>query len=193
MKDIVEFSYHRYSHASRANAALIADRGARYGKSTSMLEWWFGNATHRVLYEDLTVANNSAWQGQVLRTLFNVDFSDLRHPVVHFADDTRLNKQYFRYVRMGAKRIGASASGAIGVRPTAFINTDGGYVVVVDTDGADNIAISGLPDGRYRVSYELENGGGESLPDPIVATQGKLTTSIPAGGVLTVAADRGKP
>lgn len=191
--NVVEVSYHRYRHSSRKNAERIAKTAAHYGKATSMLEWWFGNADHRVLYEDLAYGNNSSWQGRVLSTLFDVDLSDPKNPKLSFKPDVRLNRQYFHYIHFGATRIGATSQDENHIRPVAFINPDGGYVVVVSTDAAADLDLKGLPPGDYSVSYALESSDVLTPPVTVEAgADGALSTRIPGGGVITIAATGGE-
>lgn len=185
MDHIVEFSYHRYRNSSAENARRIGEAGKRHGKPTSMLEWWFRNGDYRVLREDLVVANNASWQGQVLRTLFDVDFADPKSPEVRIAPDTRLNLQYFRNIRFGAQRVGASSTDAENTRPSAFLNRDGSLVVVTDTRQAVELTIRGVPAGRYTVTYALENGA-TAAPREAATANGELLIEMPGRGVVTV-------
>lgn len=186
METIVEFSYHRYHNSNADNARKIAAAGKRYGKPTSMLEWWFKNATYEVLREDLVEAENSAWQGQVLRTLFDVDMKDPKAPKLSVASDTRMNLQYFRYIRMGAQRIGAESSDPTSTRPTAFINPDKSYVIVADTKGPVAMTIRGAPAGKYAVSYALKDRSVVE-PTPVETDEkGEIVVNMPGQGVVTV-------
>jgi hypothetical protein len=188
MEHVAEFSYHRYRNSTRENAQRIGDAGARYGKPTSMLEWWFGNGNYRVLREDLTTANNASWQGQVIRTLFKVDFADPKAQRVSIAQDTRQNLQYYRYIRFGAQRVGATSDDADYTRPSAFVNRDGGLVVVTDTKSAVALRIHGAPPGTYAVSFALVDGRFGEL-DPVVSDpNGDLLVKMPGAGVITVSA-----
>jgi hypothetical protein len=186
MENVAEFSYHRYRSSSAANARAIGKIGERFGKPTGMLEWWFKNGTYKVLREDLVQARNSSWQGQVIRTLFDIDFANPRAPVVTIASDTRMNLQYFRYIRLGAQRIGASSTDPRNTRPTAFVNSDGRMIVVADTKGAVTLTIRGARSGKYRVSYALDD---RSVVDPEVVTplaNGDVVVRMPGRGVITV-------
>lgn len=186
MENIVEFSYHRYHNSNADNANKIRVVGERFGKPTSMLEWWFRNGTYEVLREDLVDAGNASWQGQVLRTLFDVGFADPNRPVVSIAPDTRMNLQYFRYVRLGAQRIGAMSTDPGNTRPTAFINPDKSYVIIADTKGPVTLTIRGIPAGQYSVSYALQDG---SVVEPVpveTGVNGEITVRMPGRGVITV-------
>jgi len=180
-----ELSYHRYGGATAANLAQIVQRAQANGLKTAMLEFWFGQATHQVLHDDLKNGRNSAWQGTLLQELFSINLADVQHPAITLREDTRFNLQYYRYIRAGAQRIGAS-SVADPFDPVAFINTNGTYVVVVEAGGAGDVSVAGLPAGDYRVSYAIA-GRSEPASAPItVAPGGILRTTMPAAGVLTV-------
>lgn len=186
MAEIVEFSYHRYRNGSRAHAARIAARGARHNKPTAMLEWWFGLATPAVLYEDLTVANASAWQGQTIRMLFNVDQSDAAAPAFSIADDTRLNRLYFQAARIGAHRIEAHATDRNAAKPVAFLNPDGAAALVIAVDGARDVALAGLPPGVYAAAYELTDGGGGALAPVTIDAAGRGQLRTPGRGIVSL-------
>lgn len=194
MENIVEFSYHRYHNSNAENAKKIGETGARFGKPTSMLEWWFKNGTYEVLREDIVAAGNASWQGQVLRTLFDVNYADPKNPTLSIASDTRMNVQYFRYIRLGAQRIGAESTDANNTRPAAFINTDKSYVIVADTKGPVTLTIQGAPAGQYGVSYALDDRSVVE-PAPIQTdANGELTVKMPGRGVVTVySAEQQKP
>jgi len=179
-----EFSYHRYGGVSPANLQAIADRAATYSVNTSMLEWWF-NVSHQTLHEDVKIGVNSAWQGKVISGHFDIDDSDPENPTVEINNVTKFMRQYFRYIRAGAVRIEATSDdGAFD--PLAFINTNDVYVVVVKSDGADNISIDGLPANRYGIRYTTSSEYDVGFAHQIIGTGEPVTTSIPAAGVLTV-------
>ncbi len=185
---LVEFSYHRYKGRNQGNLKAIVKRAKKYNIDTSMLEWWFGHGTDDVLHQDLKVGMNSAWQGRVLKGLFDIKFNGTNPPVVTMRDEIRFNQQYFRYVRAGAQRIGTKSS-THNFDPLAFINKDGSYVVVVNAASGGNMTVSGLPEGNYHVSYTTEHRSENSQEDILVKSDGILHTSIPSEGVLTVFAE----
>lgn len=186
MTNMAEFSYHRYRGGSERTLRDIVDTAAEYGLSTSMLEWWFGKGTPEVLYQDLTIGRNSAWQGRVERGLH--DAEGWPDTPLRPKPEVRFNLQYFRYIRHGAVRISAT-SDTRGVEPVAFINSDGGYVVVVKTNAQKSIFIQGLPAGNYRVSYAVDKGSFSEEKPVSVDPEGRLSTSIPGAGILTIFAD----
>jgi hypothetical protein len=182
LADVAEYSYHRYGGMSVASLRGIAERATRHQLPTAMLEWWFGNATHYVLNQDLTVGRNSAWQGRTLGSLFDLQRWKPGSTLV-LNRDVRYNRHYFRYVRRGAVRIGATAHSP-DVRPVSFINTDGRYVVVAIAGRAAELQVVGLPAGRYGVWYSTDRQEVE-LPPVSVPAGGALNAAIPAAGVIT--------
>jgi len=180
-----ELSYHRYGGVSPANLQAIADRAVTHGVNTSMLEWWFGNSTYHVLHEDLTVGRNSAFQGEVLAGLFDIDTSDPQNPVVSIGGTTRFNRQYYKFVRAGAERIEATSNNG-DLEPIAFVNAGGSHVVVVKAAVGADFAVAGLPAGTYGIKYTTAGDYDVDLSDQTIGAGARLTTQIPDAGVLTV-------
>lgn len=180
-----EFSYHRYGGVSVANLQSIADRAVTYDLQTGMLEWWFDNATHDVLHQDLTVGRNATWQGSTLQSLFDTDTSDPLNPVVSITPIQKLIRQYFKFVRRGAIRIDATSDDAE-FDPIAFINTDGGYVVVIKADAGGAVTVAGLPAGTYARKYTTDAQFDIDLTDVSINDGEFLGASIPAAGVITI-------
>lgn len=186
-----EIAYHRYCGVSDENLRAIAERAQAHGLSTSMLEWWDPGNSHRTLHEDLKDGRNSAWQQATLvgvdepsgLGMATVNTSDPANPVVTTGSVSRYTSLYFRHVRQGARRIGAS-SDAPALDPLAFVNVNGTHVVVVNALNAGAFAVRGLPDGTYGISYAT----GETTADAeqtIVSGQ-SVSASIPAAGVITI-------
>lgn len=98
---------------------------------------------------------------------------------------TQFMRQYYRFVRPGAIRIGA-VSREEPFDPLAFINQDGGYVVVVKCNVGGAFSIGSLPGGTYGISYTTAGQFGVELPDPTIRSGQALQASILAAGVLTV-------
>jgi hypothetical protein len=186
-----EISYHRYVNANPQNLQQIANRAVQYGLNTSMLEWWFDNATYEVLYEDLTLGRNSAWQGHALDGLVTFDISDTTNIQIEVRDVVKYNRQYFKYVRKGAVRIGASSNNGL-LAPTAFVNSNGNYVVVVKAVLGSDFTVYGLPAGLYGIKYTTGSAGQPptaydvDLADVDVGVDGALSTGIPSGGLITI-------
>ncbi len=85
-----------------------------------------------------------------------IDQRDPNDPKGHLGHRTRFLRQYFKYIRAGATRVDAtSTSKRLG--PVAFVNRDGGHVVVVKATAGGPLVIEGLPAGTYVVCYATEN------------------------------------
>ena len=189
-------SYHRYKGPTLEGLQAIAQIGQQYNKPIAMLERLA--ATYETLHQDLTVGNNVAWQqygigfcnGETGGDYYYADESNPQNPVVHIDTDSKYFRQYFRYIRRGAQRIGAS-TGDSALDPIAFVHPDGRYVVVVKTTGGSNFTVNGLPAGTYGIRYttsaEAHANGGQ-----VTIAQGQgLSASIPARGVVTLYATSG--
>ena len=98
---------------------------------------------------------------------------------------TKFLRQYFKFIRMGAVRIGAGTDGS-DFDPLAFINTDGSYVVVIKAAKGGEIDINGLPQGSYDIAYTTDQKFDVHLPEMIIETGQSLMAAIPARGVLTI-------
>ena len=190
MDYVVEFSYHRYRGANRTTLRAISDLADKYDVGTAMLEWWFGRADHNVLHEDLEIGHNVAWQGRAFVGLFNVTNRNRPEPTFRLRKEVRYNAQYFRHIRHGATRIGATSSKKQKMAPLAFENTDGSTVLVIKASEGGDIAAFNLPAGAYEVSYAIEKRSGE-LPEPVlVGEDGKLNVTMPGAGVMTISSYR---
>ena len=191
-----EFSYHRYGGVSLQNLRTIAKRAQQYGLDTSMLEWWSTSNSYRTLHEDLKVGKNSAWQQGVLvgalnsnMALYVVDDSNPANPRLMLNNKTKFTRQYYRFIRPGALRIGAESREST-FDPLAFINKNGGYTVVLKCDAGGDFSIGGLAAGTYGIKYTTSSQYDVDLPDQTISAGGAVLTGIPATGVLTV---YGKP
>jgi len=139
-----------------------------------------------VLHEDLTVGRNSAWQQYVASGHFDIDDSDPAHPTIALNRQSKYTRQYFHYIRAGALRIGATSDDAQ-LDPVAFVNRDGGFVVVVEADRGDDLSVVGLGAGTYGASYTVSDiQWGVELPETVVGVGGTLEVTMPAPGVLTI-------
>jgi hypothetical protein len=118
---ISELTYHRYVGVSDAALQAIGARVQRDGVKSSMLEH-IGSGFDD-LYQDLTVANVSAWEQFTLAFCGNRDNLDNNgvyyqinqtnpsSPKVNITNHAKLLRQVFAYVRAGAVRIGATSGG----------------------------------------------------------------------------------
>ena len=189
MDAVVEFSYHRYRGNPERSLPQIARRAEKYGKRTSMLEFWFGRGNTEVLHQDLKLGQVSAWQGRVIGGHVNVANPNDKNSLVLPRDEVRYNLQYFRYIRAGAQRVGASSSDPRHIDPLAFVNTNGKFVVVALAEAAADLTIRGLPAGRYRVSFAVSQGSILRPERLDVAAGEALKTRIPGAGVITIFAE----
>jgi hypothetical protein len=186
-----EFSYHRYGGVSRSRLIAIQSRARTRGVTTSMLEW--GAATHRTLHEDLKFGENSAWSMYVIGApdpggpgrYYHVDVSDPRRPKVDLAPKAKFLRQYFRFIRPGAVRVGAGTTRS-DFDPVAFENEDGRFVVVVQADREGTFTVSGLPAGTYGITYTTAEASDQGRPDVTIRAGQPLPADIPAAGVVTV-------
>ncbi|MCA0374507.1 MAG: hypothetical protein LCH84_02485 [Gemmatimonadetes bacterium] len=195
---LTELSYHRYGGVSDATLTAIAQRASQLGVRTAMTE--LIGADVRTLHDDLTKGNVSAWQQYTLA------FPGKDNGGHYFAwqdgrpvmgDRTRYLRQYFRYVRRGAVRVGAtvadsastggmSSVGAESARVTAFVHPRTGFVTVVQTPAAGAVVVRGLRPGRYGVHMTTAAATGQALADVTADAAGALRVTLPAAGVVTV-------
>jgi hypothetical protein len=193
MQYVSEFSYHRYASATPLILQSIAQSAAQYGKQTAMLEWI--GADDNTLHEDLKVANNSAWQQYVLAGLTRwgpdngssyllVDDTG-SDAFVALASRTKFLRQYFKFIRRGARRIGAATSNS-NFDPLAFINTNGNYTVVIKAGFGGTFGIQNLPAGTYGIKFTTADQYNFDLPDVTISTGGVVAATIPASGVVTI-------
>ncbi|HYN09272.1 MAG TPA: glycoside hydrolase family 30 beta sandwich domain-containing protein, partial [Vicinamibacterales bacterium] len=153
-----------------------------------MLEWWGLGNTYQTLHEDLTVGRNSAWQKGVFFDSFGCQFGQtigFTAGVPQLCAETLVLRQYMKYVRPGAVRIGATSSSGTH-SPVAFLNTDGKYVVVVKAEGTGSFSVSGLPAGTYGVFYTTASQYNVNLSNVTISAGQALSTSMPGVGVITI-------
>jgi hypothetical protein len=193
-----ELSYHRYHGVSEKALREIARRATRDGIDTAMLEH-IGSG-HEDLLSDLTVGRVSAWQQFTLAypttdngaQYYWIDQRDPSRPSVQLGQRTRWLRQYFRHVRAGATRIGASSSSGR-LRPVAFVNRDGTYVVVVDATGGGPFVVEGLPAGSYGSYSTIQGGSGLEGQEARIGPGEPLHAALPARGVATLYANDRRP
>jgi hypothetical protein len=188
-----ELSFHRYGGATREQLAAIARRADSLGVAPAMLEHI--GSDYRDLHDDLRYGNVAAWSQFTIAFLerdnggqhIRIDLRDPRHPRVMLSYRSRFLRQYFHYIRMGARRIEARSADS-SVDPLAFINADGRWVVIVRADGPSAFSIAGLPPGRYGVTAAVERDVAPPATETAVAAGERLDLRIPARGVMTIAA-----
>ena len=196
---ISEISYHRYGGATLGNLQNIANRAAQYNIGGAMLEWWNSANSYQTLHQDIKIGRNSAWQQGTVgglvsnnppTALYVIDDTNPSNPIITMGSKTRFTRQYYKFIRKGAVRIEA-ASNNTAFDPLAFINTNGGCVVVVNASTGGSFSLQGLPVGTYGIFYTTATQYDINLPDVTINANQALTTDIPAAGVLTVYAKSG--
>ena len=180
-----EFCYHRYGGVSTQNLQAIAARARQYGLTTSMLEWWSEGNTYRTLHEDLKVGHNSAWQQAAIRGFFDIDDTNPSRPDFTINSKTKFTRQYFKFVRPGAVRIGATSLKEA-FDPLAFVNQDGRHVVVVKCEEGGVFSIGGLPPDTYGLKYTTAWEYDVDLSRQTIGPGQAVVATMPDVGVLTV-------
>jgi hypothetical protein len=186
-----DISYHRYAGVSDQNLQAIATRASQYQLRTAMLEHI--GSDYFDLHKDLRLGMNSAWQQFALAycgpdnggKYYWIENSDPNQPVVNLESRAKFLRQYFKFIRRGAVRIGASSDNAT-AEPLAFINANGKYVVVVKESAADTLTVQNLPAGTYGIKYTTNAQYNVDWPNVTLAAGQALNTSIPAAGVITI-------
>lgn len=183
---ISEIAYHRYGGVSDDNLRALASLAKQYNTKTAMLEHIASDVND--LYADLTIGNASAWQ-QFTLGLGAPDGGGQYYRIIDskpvMGSRTRYLRQYFYYVRFGARRVGAS-SGAQGPRVTAFQNQNGRQVVVIHTNGTESIEVRGLKPGPYGATITTETLTGYELGERTVSDTSPFRVTSRGEGVLTV-------
>jgi len=185
-----QISYHRYVDIADSDLVLLKNQAEADGKSTTMSEWI--GADYTVLHRDLKIGDNTSWQQFVLASdINNTDNGGQLFLINHttfqvtYGSRTKYLRQYFKYVRRGARRIGASSNNG-NLDPMSFINTNGKYVVVVKVVGGQSFNVLSLPAGTYGIKYTTDTQYDFNLPDQTIAAGGMVTTNIPTTGVITI-------
>jgi hypothetical protein len=194
---LTEFSYHRYNGVSDGNLNIIGQFGRQYGVGTAMLER-IGSG-YEDLHKDLTIANNTSWEQYAMAGCYPndnggkhvmVDITDEMNPRTRLASRSHFLRLYFKWVKPGAVRVGATSEGSA-LAPIAFINTNGRYTVIVKATGANAFTIGGLPPGTYGIAYatgpddRTPNDMGD-LADVQLGPGQALSTSIGGRGIITI-------
>lgn len=179
-----ELSYHRYRGQSAKTLHKIAEFAETHDLRTSMLEWWFGRGTHKVLFEDLTIGNVSAWQGRVISGIYDAPNREGEAPQMR--EDTRFNHLYFTAIREGAVRIKATSSAPRSFDASAFINADGGTAILVEAYRAGKIVLRGLEAGKYTVRIATSDRV-MTVPEPLIVDRNTTPVlEIPDSGVVSI-------
>jgi hypothetical protein len=194
MKYVTEFSYHRYCCATETVLQNISNRATQFYKRTAMLEWI--GADYNTLHQDLKSVRNSSWQQFTLAgpiswgpdngdRYYIIDDTNTANPIITIGSRTKVLRQYFKFIRSGARRIEA-LTGNANFDPVAFINPNGKYVLVVKAMANGSFNVQGLPGGIYGIKYTTASQYNIDLPDLTITNGQALTTAIPNEGVLTI-------
>ncbi|HUF69381.1 MAG TPA: Ig-like domain-containing protein [Longimicrobiales bacterium] len=194
---LTEFSYHRYNGVSDANLNTIGQLSKQYAVGTAMLER-IGSG-YEDLHKDLTIAHNTSWEQYAIAGCnpgdpggrhVLIDISDEMNPRPRLASRSHFLRLYFKWVKPGAVRIGAT-SGNGQLAPIAYINRDGRYTVIVKATDGNTFTIGGLPRGTYGIAYatgpndRTPNDTGD-LADVQIGPGEALSTSIGGRGIITI-------
>jgi hypothetical protein len=182
---VKEISFHCYADTGTRSLETIAQRATQYNITVVQDECWRESNTYQTLHEDLKAGRSSAWQQGNLIGMHG--YYDVEPSTQHVTlnPKTRLMRQYFKYVRPGARRIQADTTNGV-LDPIAFINTDNQYVVVIKADSAGDFTIQDLPAGTYGVFYTTSAAFDSQGTNIEVVTGQPLKASIPAAGVITI-------
>jgi hypothetical protein len=180
-------AYHLYWDNADSNLISLGAKAKAFGLKTAMNE--FIGATYLHLSNDLRKANVSAW-AQYQMAAYNQNDQGAKYYIHNGAtyvpgDRTRYLRQYMRYVRPGAVRIGA-ASVTAELTPVAFINSGDRYTVVVNATSAQSLTIDNLPAGTYGIRYTTATETDVNPGNQTIAAGGLISTSIPGAGAITI-------
>jgi hypothetical protein len=183
---VSEISYHRYGGVSQSNLESLAAIARQHNTKTAMLEHIQSGVDD--LYTDLVTGNASAWQ-QFTLAVGPVDGGGQYYQVINdhvtMASRTRYLRQYFYYVRMGARRVAATSTDPT-VRVAAFQNPGSRHVVVIHTRGQGSIEIRGVAPGRYGANITTASLTASELGEFNVSSGTPFVVNPPGEGVLTV-------
>jgi hypothetical protein len=192
---LAEFSYHLYGGADRRSREAMAMRALSRGLKVSQGE--FIGATYEDLHQDLKVAQVSSWEQYTLCWAMSStgdnggqyyvadDVSNPANPPIVMGSRTKFLRQYFKFIRRGAVRIGAMSSYP-GFDPVAFRNVDAREVVVVKAASGGSFKIHGLSAGTYGVKYTTAKQYDVDMPAVNISPGQPLDANIPDAGVITI-------
>lgn len=185
-----ELAYHRYDTVTPSH---ITTRSAAAGVPPSMLE--HGNGDYLQLHTDLKDIGVVAWEKFALAFFIEAQYPEYsRYSYFSLASqsastfsittDAKFLRQYFKYIRRGAVRIGATGNSTFD--PVAFRNTNGKHVVVVKASGSGTFTIAGLPAGTYGIKFSTDSQYNIDRTDVNLTAGTNLSANIPAAGVITI-------
>lgn len=191
-----ELSYHRYGGVSHAVLSSIGAVARERGLASAMMEQIGAGAGE--LHADLTLAQASAWEQSALSWpdvdtgahYFILDPYKPRGARVQLSATGQYLRQYFRALRPGARRIGATSDDAR-FQPVAARHETHGMSVVVLAHLSGRLTFTGLAPGKYETSCRLNRAPWEQDADPCagridVDDAGTSTVFMPDAGVLSL-------
>ncbi|MFN7914536.1 MAG: glycoside hydrolase family 30 beta sandwich domain-containing protein [Vicinamibacterales bacterium] len=186
---VKEIGWHCYKNSDPNSSAAIGAVALAYGVRSALTECWTTGNTYESLHHEIKTSRNGMWS---MGTIHGVHgYYAISNGTITLRDRAKYMRQYYKYVRPGAKRIGVASSNP-NYDPVAFINTDGRYVVVVKASAAGTFTIHNLPAGTYGI-YSTTGPNPSTVtafdvtaPDQTVTAGGRLTTSIQGQGVITI-------
>jgi hypothetical protein len=187
-----EFAYHNYCAPSDAEYQQLQDLARAANLRTAMLE--HGGATYGELHNDLKKGGVSAWEQYTLA--YPTDDNGYQYywidqgqatpsGMVNMGYRTRFLRQYFKFIRAGARRIDASTTNSA-FDPVAFVNADGKWVVVVKVSTGGTLDIQGLPAGTYGIKYTTDSQYDVDVADVTISGEQLVSATMPAAGVITI-------
>ncbi len=183
---IDQIGWHRYGGASNATVQSLGSMAAARGIATAMTEHI--GSDYQNLMTDVTTGRAATWEQYVLaypETDNGSQYFTVQGSTVTTASRTKYLRHFFRHVRRGAVRIGAtSASGSY--VPVAFRNANGRVTVVLKYTEAGSVTIGGLPAGRYGIGIESEASSDATQPDVTVGANGVATLNLESRGVVVL-------
>jgi dienelactone hydrolase len=186
MARVSEISYHRYGGIDQI--PNLVSKALSLGKRTSMTEFVVDANNYDILHQDLTTGRNSAWAQGIFGDAYGCAYGQISYfanGTATFCPNSKLIRQYTKYVRPGAQRIEATSQNA-SFKPVAFVNENGKYVVVIKSESSGSFSVSGLPAGTYGVFYSTDTAYNVNLSNVTITTGQALTTSMPGVGVITI-------
>jgi hypothetical protein len=139
-------------------------------------EWWL------YLAFDVAFGGNECCSGAPL--LLKDDYSGFKRPKLYWA-----LRQFMRYVRPGAVRIGAAVSPAEApVRAAAFLSPTGKPVTILMNRGTQPMRthLQGLPEGEYGLSWSTRTDDGRTQPAFSIRAPGPPEVLLPPESVATI-------
>ncbi len=197
--------YHGYSRTTPV-ITTIGTLAQSRGKGAMLTELEEFSSVLNGIREDLTVGFNTGWGlGAPMAEInpppyiaYELNFGAVGnypgddYPNIQSAPtmslQSKLLRQYMQFIRPGAVRTAASSDNGNFVA-TAFNNSNGKAVVIVEGTAAGVISITGLPANTYGVRYVTTDGFGTtvSLADvTITAGQTLVTASVPVAAWTTI-------